>query len=95
MESPLDCTSANFERNALSRFRSLVSYFPQEIKVFREPWGNSTVLCLDYENCPHLCSDLQAQADLLTEAITQLGLANSVIFRIGTKTVGWKRIEEG
>jgi hypothetical protein len=93
MESPLDCTSANFEKVALSRFRSLVKDFPEAIKVFREPWGCSTVICLDCENCPHLCSYLQENAELFVQAVSKLGLADSIIFRMGRKTLGWTRIE--
>ena len=52
MESPFNSTSADFEQAALARFRRLVSFLPQGSKVFREPWGRSTVLCLDFSNCP-------------------------------------------
>jgi len=53
MESPLNCNSADFEQAALAKFRSLVAFLPQDSKIFREPWGRSTVLCLDFANCPH------------------------------------------
>lgn len=92
MESPLNCTSANFEQVALARFRSLANFLPQETKIFREPWGNSTVLCIDFANCPHLFNLDQEQALLISQAIATLGLAHSVIFRIGSKTVGWKKV---
>jgi hypothetical protein len=93
MESPLDCTSTNFEKIALQRFRSLASCLPEDIKIFREPWGRSTVLCLDFARCPNLFLTTQANINLLAEAIQELGLANSVIFRIGKKIMGWKRID--
>lgn len=93
MESPLNCTSSNFEQAALTKFRSLVAFLPQDSRIFREPWGRSTVLCIDFENCPHLFSVDQEQAQLLSEAIDQLGLANSIIFRIGSKIVGWKKMK--
>lgn len=93
MESPLDCTSANFEKVALSRFRALVQELPQTMKVFREPWGSSTVICLDCENCPQWYSDFQENSDLLVQAVDKLGLANSIIFRMGKKTLGWTRID--
>ncbi len=92
MESPLNCTSANFEQVALARFRSLATFLPQDSKIFREPWGRSTVLCIDFANCPHLFNVDQEQAHLLSQAIAQLGLANSIIFRIGSKIVGWKKV---
>ena len=93
MESPLNYTSANFEQVALSKFRSLVAFLPQDIKIFRETWGRSTVVCIDFANCPHLFSVDQEQARLLSNAIAQLGLTTSVIFRIGSKIVGWKKIK--
>lgn len=93
MESPLNCTSNNFEQAALTKFRSLVPFIPQDSKIFREPWGRSTVLCIDFENCPHLFGVDQEQGQLLSEAISKLGLANSVIFRIGRKIVGWKKMK--
>lgn len=92
MESPLNCTSANFELMAIARFRSLVTFLPQDTEVFREPWGRSTVLCIDFANCPHMFSVDQEQVRMLSEAISQLGLTTSVIFRIGSKVVGWKKL---
>lgn len=93
MESPLNCTSSNFELLALARFRSLVTFLPQDAEVFREPWGRSTVLCIDFANCPHLFSVDQEQAKLLSNAVAKLGLTTSVIFRIGNKIVGWKKLK--
>ena len=93
MESPRNYTSTNFEQVALTKFRSLAMCLPQDSKIFREPWGRSTVLCIDFQNCPHLSSLDQEQIRLLSAAIAQLGLANSIIFRIGSKTVGWKKIK--
>ena len=93
MESPLSFTSANFELLAIARFRSLASFLPQDAEISREPWGRSTVLCIDFANCPHLFSVNQEQAKLLSEAIARLGLTTSVIFRIGRKIVGWKKLK--
>ena len=93
MESPLNCTSANFEQAALTKFRSLVSFLPKDSKIFREPWGRSTVLCLDFANCPHLFSVNQEQTRLLSQAIADLSLADSMIFRLGSKIVGWKKVK--
>ena len=92
MESPLNCTSANFEQVALNKFRALAAFLPQDSKIFREPWGRSTVLCIDFANCPHLFNVDEKQARLLGDAIAKLGLASSVIFRIGSKIVGWKKM---
>ena len=93
LESPQNYTSTNFEQVALTKFRLLAACLPQDSKIFREPWGRSTVLCIDYKNCPHLFSVDQDQIRLLSEAIIQLGLANSIIFRVGSKIVGWKKIK--
>lgn len=93
MESPLNCTSADFEQAALTKFRSLVGFLPQDSKIFREPWGRSTVLCLDFANCPHLSNVNQEQALLLSQAIFELGLANSIIFRLGSKIMGWQEVK--
>ncbi|MEL6579160.1 MAG: hypothetical protein AAFQ14_05380 [Cyanobacteria bacterium J06621_12] len=89
---PLECTSADFEQAALAKFRSLVSFLPQDSTIFREPWGRSTVLCFDFVNCPHLFSVNQEQARCLSQAIAELGLADSMIFRMGSKIVGWKKV---
>jgi hypothetical protein len=94
MEPPLNHTSSNFEQIALTKFRSLVGFLPQGSKIFREPWGRSTVLCIDFENCPHLFHFDQEQSRILAQAIGRLGLANSVIFRMGNKIVGWKKMED-
>jgi hypothetical protein len=92
-ESPLNCTSANFERVSIERFRALATCVPRASKVFREPWDCSTVLCIDFENCPNLLNPTREKAYLLVLAAQTLGLANSLIFRIGKKTVGWEKID--
>jgi hypothetical protein len=89
---PLNCTSADFEQAALARFRSLVGFLPPNSKISRELSGRSTVLCLDFADCPHLFSVDQEQARSLSRAIADLGLADSMIFRLGSKTVGWKKV---
>lgn len=93
MDSPLNCTSTNFEQVALGKLRYLVPFLPRDSRIFREPWGRSTVLCIDFANCPHLLPVDQEQSRLLSQAIAQLGLANSVTFRIGSKIVGWKKVK--
>ena len=93
MESPLNCNSADFEQAALARLRSIVTFLPQDSKIFREPWGRSTVLCFDFSDCPHLFNVSQEQTRLLSQAIINLSLANSMIFRMGNKIVGWKKVK--
>lgn len=94
MESPLNCTSTNFEKAALSKLRSLAHCLPKNSKIFREPWGRSTVLCIDFVDCPHLFPIAPEETQLLAIAIQELGLANSVIFRIGSKIMGWKTLKQ-
>ena len=94
MDSPLNCTSANLEQAALNKLRFLAPFLPQDSKISREPWGRSTVLCIDFGNCPHLFSVDQEQSRLLAQAIAKLGLATSMLFRIGSKTVGWKNVKQ-
>ncbi|MDJ0743656.1 MAG: hypothetical protein QNJ32_09855 [Xenococcaceae cyanobacterium MO_167.B27] len=92
MESPLNCTSANFEKVALSKFRSLTPYLPNNIRISREPWGRFTVLCIDFQDCPQYFPPSPEQNQNLIQAMKQLGLSNSIIFRIGNKILGWKRV---
>ncbi|MGV2826748.1 hypothetical protein [Myxosarcina sp. GI1(2024)] len=93
MDSLSKYTSTNFEKIALAKFRSLAKCLPQDSKIFREPWGRSTVLCIDLETCPQFFPLARQQTELLSEANAQLGLANSIIFRVGSKIMGWKRME--
>lgn len=90
--SPSNCTSAEFEKAALKRFRTLAMCVPSDCKVFREPWGCHTVVCLDFQACPKELEKTKAQAHLLITAAEELGLAQSVIFRLDNKVRGWKKI---
>ncbi|MEQ8384782.1 MAG: hypothetical protein RIB93_22210 [Coleofasciculus sp. D1-CHI-01] len=87
--SPANYTSADLEKAALSRFRSLISFLPKNCKLFRELWNRSTVLCLDFENCPNLLDQVMGQSFLLLLVAHYLGLADSVLFRRGKKVMGW------
>lgn len=93
MEYPLDCTSTNFEKVALAKFRTLTPNLPTRVRIFREPWGRFTVLCIDFQDCPHYFPLSTEQNKDLIEIMKQLGLSNSIIFRIGNKILGWKRID--
>ena len=86
-------TSSEFEQAALAKFRSLVTFLPQDSKIFREPWGRSTVVCFDFANCPHLFRVDREQMRSLSQAVSRLGLAQSMTFRIGSKIVGWKSVK--
>ena len=88
-QSPLNCTSTALEKAAIARFRSLAIGLPQDCQVFREPWGCSTVLCVDFQACPTLLEETRKQSHILVIASQHLGLAQSVIFRVGNKVIGW------
>ena len=92
MEFPLDCTSANFEKVALAKFHSLTPYLPARIKITREPWGKFTVLSIDFQDCPQYFPLSPEENKNLIQTMEQLGLSNSIIFRIGNKILGWKRV---
>lgn len=84
-----DCTSTNFEKVALTRFRALVQCLPSNCRIFREPWDCSTILCLDFANCADILPEIQQQAPLLVYKATELGLGNAIIFRVGNRFMGW------
>jgi hypothetical protein len=84
-----DCTSHNLEKIVLERFRHLAVCLPQQCRIFREPWGCSTVICIDCQDCPEKLSQIKNQADLLAIAADELGLGHSVTFKIGNQVVGW------
>lgn len=92
MESPLNSTSSNLEKAVIDRFQMLTGHFLQKSRIFREPWGNSTVLCIDFESKPYIFPLSREQTHILGLAIKQLGLAESVIFRANNKVLGWKKL---
>lgn len=87
---PFDSTSTKLERVVIDRYRRLVDVLPSDCRLFREPWGRSTVLCLDFVDCPFWLPALQMKAQTLLEAAEYLGLANAIIFRVGKKFIGLK-----
>jgi len=93
MESPLNGSSSELEKEIISRFQVLTGNFLKKSRIFREPWGNSTVLCIDFESAPYLFPFTREQTHILYLAIKQLGLANSIIFRANNKVLGWKKLD--
>ncbi|MDJ0508471.1 MAG: hypothetical protein QNJ64_04325 [Crocosphaera sp.] len=89
---PSKCTSSELEKAALKRFRERLSSIPSQCQIFREPWNHSTVLCLDFVECPHVLDSLEEIQPALMEGVQALGLANTIIFRLGKKLMGWKTI---
>lgn len=83
-------TSADLEKEAIERFRSINLLIPKQCLVFREPWESTTILCIDFKACPHLLPKTQVKADFILSAAQDLGLSNSIIFRISHKVISWK-----
>lgn len=86
-------TSADLETEVIQRFRSLTRLIPQQCLVFREPWESTTIMCLDFQDCPNLLPMTQDKADLILIVCQDLALANSIIFRISHKVIGWKSLK--
>lgn len=91
-QSSCNYTSHQFEEAALNRFRILAVLLPSECKIFREPWDSSTVLCLDFQNCPYFLEVIKEKADSLLTIVNDLGLAKSIIFRLGNQVKGWRNL---
>ncbi|HAC63046.1 MAG TPA: hypothetical protein DCF68_05780 [Cyanothece sp. UBA12306] len=89
---PFNYTSADLEKAAIYRLRSLVRSLPSQCQIFREPWDSSTVVCLDFVECPDLLDQILSQEESLIKGIQSLGLANTIVFRLGKKLMGWKVI---
>jgi hypothetical protein len=87
--SPYSYTSSDLEKIAIIRYRSLLTFLPPECKIFRELWGRSTVICLDFEQCPDQLEKTAEQSFLLSLTAHYLGLAESIVFRVGNKVIKW------
>ena len=86
-------SSDQFEQVAIERFRLLVNCLPLNCKIFREPWDSSTVLCLDFRACPYFLEITKEKSDLLLNVVKDLGLAKSIIFRLGNQVKGWRAVK--
>jgi len=91
-QSFLKSTSYDFELEVLSRFRYLVTILPPECEIYRETWNSSTVLCLNFEHCPHFLEVIKENIDILTSIIQRLNLPTTVIFRFGNQLKAWRQI---
>ncbi|GFE67557.1 hypothetical protein [Chroococcus sp. FPU101] len=87
--SSKDFTSENLEKEVISRFRSLVKFLPKNCRIFREKWDTSTVLCLDFDDCPSYLPISKVKAPLLSEVAQQLGLSQAITFKMGHRSMGW------
>lgn len=91
--SPLRCTSADLELEAIKRFRELAPLLSPECRVFRELSGRSVVLCLDFAACPQDLkmdkTEWQEFAKLLVHSSHYLGLADSLVFKNDDCILAW------
>jgi len=88
--SPLDCSSSHFEKVAIARFRSLNPRLPSSCVIFREPWDCSTVLCIDLAQCVEQMDQIYDYTPHLTQSMQCLGLGKAIVFRMGSKLMGWR-----
>ncbi len=96
--SPLNYTSIDLEIEAIRRFRVLAPFLSPKCRVFRELNGRSTVICLDFADCPQELKmnkeEWQELALLLAHSSHYLGLANSLVFKIGDRIVAWMTLNQ-
>jgi hypothetical protein len=86
-------TSAYLEKVVLERFRSLLGFLPTQCKIYREVWGQTTALCLDFQACREQIKQILPQTVVIIETSHDLALANAIVFRCGHKILGWKTIQ--
>lgn len=82
-------SSEAFEKAALDRFRDMLMILPQACHLHREVWNQSTVLCLDFADCPEQLLAMKEQGLMLMMGADHLGLAQAISFRLGSKIKGW------
>ncbi len=89
--SSINNSSIDLELEAIRRFRCLVPFLDPECRVFRELKGHSTVLCLDFTACPQDLKmnqkEWQEVSELLLYSSHYLGLANSLMFKVGKRII--------
>ncbi|WP_041763555.1 hypothetical protein [[Leptolyngbya] sp. PCC 7376] len=78
-----------FEKAALARYRKMILILPDACRLRREVWDQSTVLCLDFQDCPDDLSSIKKQDLMLLVGAEHLGLAQALSFRLGNKIKGW------
>lgn len=84
--------SAALEQEALSRFREVLLILPNACRLHREVWDQSTVLCLDFQDCPDELPSVKNQDLMILLGADHLGLAQAISFRIGNKIKGWSNL---
>lgn len=90
----LKSTSYDFEQEVLNRFRLLVAILPVECQIYRETWDSSTVLCLNFENCPYFLEIIKENVEVLMMMTARLSIAKSIIFRQGNQLKAWRTCKD-
>ena len=89
---PIDSTSAELEELALGKFRELTVIVPKKCQIFRQIDAGVVTLYLDFIACPKELATTMKNSGLLAIVSHQLGLADSLVFRIGSQLLGWTNI---
>ena len=84
-------TSQNLELEVLNRFRDLTAILPHNCQIYRETWNNQTILCLNFESCPHHIEVVKENFAILVNIVKRLSIATSIIFREGNQPRGWRK----
>ncbi|MGY6530676.1 MAG: hypothetical protein ACXITR_12210 [Cyanobacterium sp.] len=90
--STVSFCARDLEEEILTRFRSIVQLLPSECKIFREPWDSSTIVCLDFTLCPYQLEIVKEQADILIDAVEQLHLGKSIVFRYNNQLKAFRQV---
>lgn len=93
--SPLDSMSAELEQVAIKRFRDLTLIVPLKCHIFRQIDDRVVTLYLDFVACARELANTMKNYALLTVASHKLGLADSLVFCIGDRILGWTNITKG
>jgi len=91
-KSALNFTSKAFETEILNRFRVIVGILPSDCKLFREPWGSSTVLALDFSACLYHLEIVKENSATLLDNLERLGMGKSIIFRNGSHVKAFRHV---
>ncbi|MDJ0715414.1 MAG: hypothetical protein QNJ54_14505 [Prochloraceae cyanobacterium] len=89
---PFNYNSFDLEVEAIAKLRSLVKTIPRECKIFRELKDDFIFLTVDFEDCPQEVDLNIEQFAMCGIVCSQLGLANSVLFKIGNQIIGSTQI---
>jgi hypothetical protein len=84
-----DCTSTNFEKAAIDRFRALAPFLAGNSPVYRQTWELSTVLYLDFIDRPERMAIARRHSARLIAIARELGLGHAIVFKIGNMVVEW------